>query len=829
MAGIQDSAGTASASAPSAFAQAAANLLAMGFHPIPILPRDKAPGEVTRGEWRLASDWQRFRDRAPTAIELGFFNAWTGANVGVVMGSRVTVAGQSLQVIGVDVDTDDYDMLQSMERALPRSPVRKRGRKGFTAFYLAAPEFKTRRFAIGPAGAKKVIAEFLTGNATRQTVVPPSLHPAGIAYRYETAATLENTRADSLPIFSEDHCAQFLEALESIGWNAQDAETLPTAREVRGVEGENVFREMNNTALANLEAWVGELPIPKLKHSGSGYTGVAFWRPSSTGRNLAQRNPNLGINASGIRDFGTGLGYSALDLVQAVFGLSFNDAFRWLGTRLGTLIEAQPMTTPKILFEAPAVSLLPPHDPETGEIIETLPAPPNRPAVLEAPRPARSAVEALGLALSPVQALKEAMALPPDGELPDRLTRVPGLLGDITEWIDLTARRPNRGLALAASVSFLSVVFGRHYASPTDARTNNYVVGLAPTGSGKQHPLTQVVRLATACGTIVEGLIGPEDTMSLSSLVSVLQQKPSVLFMIDEIGGYFGKILNPRSSSHERRIKDILLTLFGKANIMWGGIEYASKKAVPIYNPNLCIFGMSTKEEFYKSVGDGNVENGFLNRLLVLSCGKSGSDREPQLNGQLVPHAIIEQIKLIVSNRGLNASASSTIGVDPIRATWGLEGQEAWRACLIEIERIMDEKPGVAAFFARTAEHALKLATIRAVGVDWLRPAVTGDDMLWGQEIALNSAFRMAVEATDLISSNPWEEAVNRVLRAIKEAKGTAAHNVLYRKVYRKINPKMFEAIISAMIDAGKIDVGAPVVTQRGGFAPKVYTLRQDA
>jgi hypothetical protein len=64
------------------------------------------------------------------------------------------------------------------------------------------------------------------------------------------------------------------------------------------------------------------------------YDAVNPSRPSSTGRPHEQRNRNLGIVGTGIKDFGTGKSYSPLDLVMAVRSSSLAEAFCWLEEKL---------------------------------------------------------------------------------------------------------------------------------------------------------------------------------------------------------------------------------------------------------------------------------------------------------------------------------------------------------------------------------------------------------------------------------------------------------------------------------------------------------------
>jgi hypothetical protein len=120
---------------------------------------------------------------------------------------------------------------------------------------------------------------------------------------------------------------------------------------------------------------------------------VPTWRPSSKGRPDHERACNLKIDPKGIRDFGAGQGYTPLDLVMTVLGCDLERAFGFLGARLG-------WTTPTIALKAETAETEPPQEP----------------------------------------------LLP--------YTTVPGVVGDIVDWIAATTRRPNRVLALGAAVTW---------------------------------------------------------------------------------------------------------------------------------------------------------------------------------------------------------------------------------------------------------------------------------------------------------------------------------------------------------------------------------------
>ena len=65
------------------------------------------------------------------------------------------------------------------------------------------------------------------------------------------------------------------------------------------------------------------------------YEAVATWRPSTAGRSLEERESHLSISgAKGIKDFGTGEGFSPIDLVMRARNCPLSDAVAWLMERV---------------------------------------------------------------------------------------------------------------------------------------------------------------------------------------------------------------------------------------------------------------------------------------------------------------------------------------------------------------------------------------------------------------------------------------------------------------------------------------------------------------
>jgi hypothetical protein len=137
----------------------------------------------------------------------------------------------------------------------------------------------------------------------------------------------------------DDIADQIAEVLKQFGYDPEgdriERRSDATARNATpATGGYSVFRETNDTALANLDCWVPGLGLYKHRRKPGGYEAVATWRPSCSGRPREKRKRNLSIVSEGIRDFGEGRTYSPVDLVMAARELDKLAALNWLLSKL---------------------------------------------------------------------------------------------------------------------------------------------------------------------------------------------------------------------------------------------------------------------------------------------------------------------------------------------------------------------------------------------------------------------------------------------------------------------------------------------------------------
>lgn len=762
-----------------AYARVGVRLVERGYAAIPIMPGTKRPGELRRGEWVGKSNWrEEYTRRLPSRFET---QIWSSSDAGVC----VVCGPASKNLVGVDIDTDDEKIRAALLRVLPPTSVIKRGQKGETRFYLGTHvEPLEKGGTLSPSwnigtGAGSRVCDII--GPGRQTVLPPTIHPdTKEPYRWVGAEALEDIDPSELNELPADIFAQICAALAPLGWKDEPKHApLPTGG---ASDGEATpHRALNNAALENLESWVPALGLYRCKRTHSGFEAVATWRASTGGRPIEKRKLNLKISRQGIVDFGDGpRNYTALNLWMAASDCDLDTAFRGLSERLGW--NDAPITL--------ALSAKPEPAPEPETLPEAKP----------------------GVALAVIRDDEGTDEAPDPVEPFEALTRCPGLVGDIVDWITATARRPNRALALGAAVTVIGTLVGRRVAGPTRSATHLYVVGLASTASGKQHPLECVPRLMRAAKAGHH--IGPSEWISMPAVINMLCRQPLALCAQDEFGAFLKRINGRRASGFEAGISKILRMLWGTSFSEYMTPEWAGRAAASISCPAVSIYGSTTPDEFFDALQGSDLSNGFLNRFLVISADRARAV-VPELEPGTVPENIANSLGELYrwggDENGMSTARlnNDSLNPTPIILPWA---SPAASKCFTDFEHhidsLIERDESIKHYIGRTAEIAVRLATIRAVG-RWGPygdgPAIDLSDIEWGRDLATHCGFALAKEAKSHMAENDRQAWSNRILQVIKKLRMATVRNI-QQYLRNAIKGSDLKDILESLCEAGMIE-----------------------
>ena len=749
----------------SPYARVGAELVDMGYHAIPVLPGSKRPGSMSHGEWYGDMDWSRFCDRLPTEIETSIWSRWPDAGVCVAIDKQLKV---------IDVDTDDADIRAAIEAVIPAPLVKKKGQKGYSAFYRGSENIVSRPFSLVlPGGFESRIIDLLAYG--RQTVLPPTIHPdSGKSYEWITEDTLLDTPIEKLPELPDDIAQRLDDALRPFG---ELREFKPLARSGEDVFGDTIWREANNFALANLEAWVPALFAPAdLKRNRNGYRARAFWR--------GVENHNVGIHPDGITDWGGGTSYTPISLVMAAMQTNmFEPAYDWLVKQTG-------------------------YKPDEEEWVSRGAESARR--IAEKSRQRRESKP-----VTPAAPLEDTpLVRAPRGKLdPFTPQAAGGLIGAIAQWSLDTARRPVPEFSVLAGLSFVATMFGRQVVGPTGAGINLYLVGVAGPGFGKEHAHKTIQTVALDSG--MQDLIGPGEVTSGSAIEKVCRRRPVFVMPWDEMGVVLQSVTGAGSSSWAKTIRKVLLEIFSKSTSVWSGKEHADPQrdssAEPIYAPTVSLFGMSTPTTFYRGLTEETLSDGFVARMVVIEANQRPARQD-------APPLMVTPVTL---SQALKDARQALPVPDTAKANWrnpfmrphlytvpwaDEQAESKWLAIEDWQYEQIEDHGAHDGLIGRTAEHVIKIATVRALSNNPREPRVTVDDVEWAYAIVQRSIDTLDAGAREHMAGSQFEELCKAIMRALRRAGGTLPQSKLVTRTgISKADDRMVKAALDRLVIAGEI------------------------
>ena len=380
----------------------------------------------------------------------------------------------------------------------------------------------------------------------------------------------------------------------------------------------------------------------------------------------------------------------------------------------------------------------------------------------------------------------------------------PGLVGDIIDWMEASSDRPNRALLLGAALTFVGTLTGRKFATPSNLRSNSYVVTLAPSGHGKDHAITRIKALATAAG--LDRYVGPARIMSASALRKLVAREPAVGCYMDEFGGFMGQIHDRRAGMHNAMIRFDLLEMFSAAGTFFAGAEYAGEAATKVFAPNFSISGTSTPESFWSSLSSLSASDGLLARLILLDVtGPKPARVKPRLSPNDVPPDLIDAVRGLAERGGNLASISSDRAPKAVTVALDADAEAIDARNIEELDGAESStNPEAMPFLNRVREHALKLALVVAVGCDPSSPVITGPVLDWAYRLARLSAAILIRESSDRIADNERGDAMNRILRMIRAAGDTGVTAGRIADKQRGVDARLREQILRDLVEAGR-------------------------
>ena len=390
------------------------------------------------------------------------------------------------------------------------------------------------------------------------------------------------------------------------------------------------------------------------------------------------------------------------------------------------------------------------------------------------------------------------------GVIPDELLSVPGFINDLMNYTLRTAYYPNKALAFAGALAMLAHLTGRRFKDQRGSRFNIYLLALAKSGVGKEHPRGTNIDLATQMAFVSE--LG--DTFaSGEGLEDSMCQSPSMLYQVDEIDYLFNTV--KLKDSRAEQINSMLLKLYSESKTTHIMRKKAIQRGAPpvgtaIVQPHLTMFGTATPKFFYQSLTERTMENGLLARCIVLEAGERGTAGDP--HEEDFPESVIATVRnLIRIGHENNLSGEyprplvlqeNPDATNRIREILGYADEEYRKAS----ERGDDSAN---ALWARAGEKVLKLAAIYAISENAVEPVITIDGVNWAWRFIEHMTRRMLFMASMFVADTDFDAQAMKLVRLVRQKHGRISHGKPLRNSH--LDKDAFKRVVETLVESGTL------------------------
>jgi hypothetical protein len=715
----------------------------MGYNVLPVEPNSKAV---------LMESWQNYCEKKQMGWQVeSWLSSFANHNIGIPLGA-------ASDIIALDFDIDINNLHEKVQELLEGSLVKKKGQKGFTAFYKYNGEI-TKRWRY----ENKCVVELLSSGT--YTVMPPSIHPdTKQPYVWVTPDTLLDLNSSELTTLPVDFIKNVDELFgykeKIINFNDKYDGELPELSEIE--------KALSFIPSMDYATWITIGMALQHNYGDAAYNAWDAWSrkaPNYTEKGMQYKWNSFGKYSGNPVSIGTiyhsAVGYGYIIKHEPEFIIPAD--FKLIANGID-LMTGKKEIVDKILIL------------ENDDINE-----------LEFPK--------------------------------HLLDNAPGLPGEIAAWINSTSRQRQPILALGAGICASGTIMAHRVKSDSNLRTNFMALGLAESSTGKNHARNCIKSLFFNAN--LENLtIGK--AASDTGLINRLYDNNSVgIALMDEIGREMQSLTSKGAGSHESRLLTLLMEIYSEAGTYYDGKCYANaENSKKLIQPLLNIYATSVPKRFFDSMTSDEAIDGFLARWLIFQSHDIDPPLQEHANIDNIPKDLMDNV-MYIRNMPIYAPVNHTAGNNfavqtpipqpkVIHYTGGAEDilREFSEAC--NKKRIAEIKRGglLAPIWGRSREHAIKLAL---VAHPYRYSVIDSVTMQWACEVAMHLSHVAIKAIGDNVADTEHEKLLNKVRNVIKRwcdrNKGQYLNHHQLCNLVRFIKGRERNEILQQLYESGMIDV----------------------
>jgi len=377
------------------------------------------------------------------------------------------------------------------------------------------------------------------------------------------------------------------------------------------------------------------------------------------------------------------------------------------------------------------------------------------------------------------------------GKLPADLAEAPGLIGELVEHNLRTAHYALPELALAGALALMSTLCGRKVIDSHRTRPNMMILGLAPSGGGKDWARVLNAEILQTSGAA--NMVGPERIGSHAGIITQMEAEPVTLFQIDEIG-HMVAAMQQRTAPHLFQISSVLMQLYSSSGRVWMADALGDRQKVKrLYYPSLTLYGTSVPDGFWQRLTEENLTGGLIGRCCVFEAPDYVRWQRPATDP--VPDHILQRARAWIQFQPHAGDLAGTAvdGGSPKLVMHTEEARQRLDEHTLAIsDKRMEEDTVDAAIWSRTAEKTGKLALLfacsRFSGTEW--PTVQKEDA--DRAIRLNNFLtrRMLWQAQNSVAETDFHRSLNYVQKILDDADGAWVSLSTITQKTRRLSPR---------------------------------------
>jgi hypothetical protein len=405
----------------------------------------------------------------------------------------------------------------------------------------------------------------------------------------------------------------------------------------------------------------------------------------------------------------------------------------------------------------------------------------------------------------------------PTSSFPDWILNPPGLVGQLTEWINATAGCFQPLLALGCSLTAAGALFGRKVRDQSDGRTNLYMMGVAPSSAGKDHPADCIEQLFSMAGAA--HYLGGNRVTSDSAIEVALLANPVQLFTWDEVGHMFHAIRQAGGSGGAQHLKTIvpaLMQLYSSAHKLYVGKQRAEEEVRRIDQPHVCVWGLTSPDVLYTGLSTAELRDGWLGRVVTVIS----HDRPKYqiMQAEPPPESLISMIQAWLTRqvpppesmsgdiRSVVTCHQITIPTQPTALRLFEEFRDECHEKMMRCDELDDDTQFL---WGKGLQNARRIALIVAAGDRFDGAEITEFHAKYGC-MFIRSCIEMFRESIrNNLSDNQWEADKQSLLKVIAKAGATGISKKELTKRTQSIKDRrQRDAYLADMVEAGLIVIG---------------------